>query len=514
MIVSGFFPTGAYSVEPPVQIFGRSGGFDLLETLTAEQYVSRGWFESEIHSAIQRERNNFSSGFPYGSFGPTGCVVSGQPVQPPANKYFSSQSPKTNHQPVFEQCRLGKDKSIIVSNHARKSMEIAYVLGYERLETGTSRSSMFGLSNIGIRDTWPKVPGGYMQTRTHYLMRRYEKRAMNVSPFDVGWDDSIAKQISFPKWDDVTYRLITECAASANRKTLDIMTAIGELPEVARMFIDLVKRIHHISMDAHKKEFRIWNAVRKSKLKGRHGFSADDRGVDEANRQLNRQIVEANNAVAEVYLTWRYGIEPLVKTLVDLGDALLEPTKDFFRFREGETVELPMSITLPPGWEVDKETVRVKIRAFIKRRFDLNVTVPGFQHYGGNVMLMLWELTPRSFMIDWLLPIGDMIASLSTTNSTFEEGATISWKLEDTLTFTHKDSNASVVVTMRDYERLVINPNDYCRLIPYNSMNLLKWLDLLAIAWGDFREVAKKTIFDYDPKESYRVKPTNKRRKR
>lgn len=512
MIVSGYFPTGGYTVEPPIHVYGKRGGFDLLETLTSAEYVQRGWFKSEISSAIQRESNNFSAGYPYGSFGPTGCVVSGQPVLPPANKYFHSRSPSTNNQPAFEQCRTGKSKQIIVSNHAQNTMEIVYVLGYRQLEVGQSRSDMFGLSQLVPGDPWFKVPGGYMMGRTHYLFRRYEKRAMDVSPFDVGWDDGIAHRITFPKWGDDTYRLITQCAASANSKTLDIMTAIGELPEVARMFIDLVKRIHGISMDAHKKEFRIWNEVRKSKLRNRNGYDADDRAVDEANRRLNRQIVDANNAVAEVYLTWRYGIEPLVKTLVDLGEALLEPTKEFFRFREGETVELPFEIDLPPGWKVDKDTLRVKIRSFIKRRFDMHVTVPGYQHYGGNVMLMLWELTPRSFMIDWLLPVGDMIASLSTTSSTYEEGATISWKLEDTITFTHSDTNASVVVTLRNYERLVINPNDYCRLIPYNSMNLLKWLDLLAIAWGDFREAAKNSIFDYDPKENFRIKPTNKRR--
>lgn len=514
MIISGYFPTGGYTAEPPIQIYGKSGGFDLLETLTSAEYVARGWFTTEIHNAIRRESNNFSWEYPYGSFGPTGCIVSGQPVRPPANKYFHSRSPKTNNQPQFEQCKLGKSKQIIVSNHAARTMEIVYALGYRTLEVGNSRSDMFGLSQVAPGDPWFKVPGGYMMGKTHYLFRRFEKRAMDVSPFDVGWSDNIAHRISFPKWGDDTYRLITACAAAANRKTLDIMTAIGEFPEVAKMFIDLIKRIHKISMDAHKKEFRIWDAVRKSKLKRRDGYSTDDRGVDEANRQLKRQIVDANNAVAEVYLTWRYGIEPLVKTLVDLGETLLEPTKEFFRYREGETVEIPVPFDLPDGWVTDKDTVRVKIRSFIKRRFDMNLTVPGYQHYGGNIALMLWELTPRSFMIDWLLPVGDMIASLSTTNSTFEEGATTSWKLEDTIVFTHSDTNASVVVTIRDYERLVINPNDYCRLIPYNSMNLLKWLDLLAIAWGDFREVAKNTIFDYDPKESYRVQPTNKRRKR
>ena len=95
-------------------------------------------------------------------------------------------------------------------------MEIVYNLGYRPLSFGNYRTDMLDLSLVAPGDPWFKVPGGYMAGRTHYLQRRFETRAYDVSPFSVGWDDNIASQVrSFGRWTPDVYRLITECAASA-----------------------------------------------------------------------------------------------------------------------------------------------------------------------------------------------------------------------------------------------------------------------------------------------------------
>jgi len=122
--------------------------------------------------------------------------------------------------------------------------------------------------------------------------------------------------------------------------------------------------------------------------------------------------------VANDYLAWKYGIKPLVSDLKGAAEHLAEYISRMAPVKSnGHATGMWRKVETLPYSGNSHATVlrRVKIRV----KYGSTFTVPfelsrqaaqlGFT----NPTNVAWELVPFSFVVDWFLPIGDWLSSLS-----------------------------------------------------------------------------------------------------
>lgn len=268
------------------------------------------------------------------------------------------------------------------------------------------------------------------------------------------------------------------CLAQANRGTIDALTALAELPETVRSIYNGIKVILRMYADARKKAFRIYN-----KAKGNSNSAT-----------AKKNAHELADAIADVWLNFRYNITPNAILIEDLVKTLETDLVEFLRFRETGRSKL-VDWDLNSDWEYQNNT-EVTERALIKRLIDLTVEMPKIKHLVlSNVVVTGYELIPFSFMAEWFWNLGDVLAGLFVNPDFRLEGSTYSWQIRGTETYIHKATKASVVCNIKAYRRIVINPREAGCLTFKVDLNWMRQLDALAIAWSLFKGNFKK---EYD----------------
>lgn len=126
--------------------------------------------------------------------------------------------------------------------------------------------------------------------------------------------------------------------------------------------------------------------------------------------------------------------------------------------------------------------IPVTVRCFIKRQF--NAVELANAPYSWNFAVSLWELLPLSFVLDWIINLGDLIAALTGSTSQYKEVSTISVKTHTSnVTYVHEQSQAKVNVLFTGYTRNVIVPQDYCALVFDPFVDLQRQLDAASLTY-------------------------------
>lgn len=288
--------------------------------------------------------------------------------------------------------------------------------------------------------------------------------------------------------------LVTSVLAQANTKSIDILTAAAEMPETARSALSGCLTIVKLFKEAKRGEFRLGNKAKKVKREYDYSLSLltkaqrnevlTKREMERRKKQLRNtyklQVKEISDALADVWLNFRYNITPnviLIESALKVSDSL---SNRYFEFTETSMG----SLNVLDGFT---GSIDVLDKAFIKRKFD--VASP-WHHLSANPFLTAWELIPLSFVIDWVVNIGNVLATLSSPRTSFEEGATYSWKVKGRLRRTFEDGT-SVIGEIRGYKRNVITPQSLCGLSFNPDINQARQLDALALSW----KIALKKLF-------------------
>lgn len=182
-----------------------------------------------------------------------------------------------------------------------------------------------------------------------------------------------------------------------------------------------------------------------------------------------------------------YLIEDCVKAQESWGQM-------FRRWSEYELFELDAPSC--PGFTCDSK-VTIEVRSFVKRAFEQNTQFSSFfRNFSFNIFKTAYELIPLSFVLDWVIPVGNFLsASLSGNQSDYTEGCTISYKFNhNKLIYTHEPTQCKVEVTISGYKRLKINPSDYCRLILAPNINTVRQFDAIALSWRIFKSDTLKHL--------------------
>lgn len=483
MIISGIFPIschnfgGAWIINHPSHTYA-PGSPELINNT----------FAALTQQRIVEDSATFVTGpQPEWSLSPFNCVASGKPVPTPPDQ-FRLRKIKHSEPRFLEKRRRGE---IVMNPYTIGGVWAKYLLGKEDLVPPTpvqdftkqyhKMPTLFEMESRGSEITIKQGPVDYVVNSATFQVKAERRTvSLGITPYDVGWNNSILDTLldtmaAGPEFDDDITRMITNVASEANMGTIDALTSVAELPEAIRFLIDTLKLFMRVFKDAKRKEFHLFN-----KKKRIQGLSVKEMSaINQA-----KAIKDVTDAIADVWLQFRYAIMPMVYTIEDAVKTNDSLKKEFLRFRAGFAHDIPFNITLPQGWTVNKTRLNCRSRILIKNGYQNGAQLSDL--LGSNIHLTAWELIPLSFVVDWFINIGDFISSFNYFPPNWESKATFSWKIDDTLSFIHEPSNASVSVECKFYQRSIINPSDYCRLVYKPEINLVRQLDAFALIWKLF----------------------------
>ena len=412
-------------------------------------------------------------------FYPYECKVEGEIPNIP-NRYLTLEKESTNNGKRWRARKRTRD--IIVSPYFAGQAVFSYAAGRSVTYIGppTTRyhntGNMPDLWNSRCKSQWPydwfTSPLGCTSPTNFAQPYRLAIVDEGFTPYDFGWSDiagdnwfkDLRNQFTF---DD---SIIIECLAEANKGTIDFATAVAEAPMTLKSAYDGLKVLLRIGSEIKMKQFRLYNRAKKGSSTGA------------------KNIEELNDALAKVWMTYRYEIETTVMMIEDAIVAFERYAQSEFT-RTRKRVQTIDADPRPLGSFRAAGSITIDNRVCIKRLHDLRLKINAFKQVASmNIAVTTWELIPGSFIVDWAWNFGDMLAALSKPSGDviLQEGSTYSWKLACNVTFYHPDSGTSVNCEGSMYEVKVIDPSKHIcvQTKPDPFGNWKRIVDSFAIGWA------------------------------
>lgn len=454
----------------------------------ARELVDSGIFMSQIRGAILsaagRDASIYLPNDPETHFGPFNCTKTGVPLPPPPTKYIELWPKKSTNNGARWKKRV-RTKEIIVSPYVTGVLECTFSNGKLMGKPQSPILRAKDLSKVSLfpiysrNRQWVVINGMVYETGSIMYYASRNTLTEVVAPPDIS--ELIAQQVRAKIGHNQDGILVTDCLARANRGTIDALTAMAEFPETLRSLLDLVKRCMNIYKDARIKSFRLYNKAKKQS------------DINQSQADLAKNANELADAIANVWLNFRYNITPNVETIKDIIKTLDTQMKEFVRFRETKNVTEPMEFSTP-GWTYTSDFFATH-RVMIKRLLEISGRFPKLQHLVlSNVVVTGYELVPFSFVFDWFINLGDCIAAWFVSPEFTQQGATYSWKYTGNATFTHTETNATMSANLKAYKCNVINPLDASCLAFNPDLGLLRQLDAMALTWSVFKEEIQQIL--------------------
>lgn len=523
MKITGMFPDPTWTITPDkydLTQFVKNG-----DKWKGTSWVSGPWaFSSDVRAILSNHSNLSTSGFSGYHAGPYSVRFEGQPSPTVPRKILEGPRIKTNNRPFLKR-KLNGD--IVVSSFARIDAYLTYTNGGLFQPSGarqhklhpTSMLPAYGFTSGHLNHGSAKsvYKGSNVTQIAGYLNVAYiqASRTDDKTPYDVGWRDDVIQDFlnNFESKLDASAlsNIVMENYSNANSATVDILTSLAELPETVISALDGCKTILRLYKDAKKGELRWGNKatkvrydreeyIRREQYETRKAYLA---ARNERTRRLikkqsaarirqieadsKKQLIEIADAITGVWLNFRYNIMPNVYLIEDCVKAQETWGQMYRRWSEYELMELDAPSC--PGFTCDSK-VNIEVRSFVKRAFKQNTRFSSFfRNFSFNIFKTAYELIPLSFVLDWVIPVGNFLsASLSGNQSDYTEGCTISYKFSNVkLLYTHEPTRCQVEVTISGYKRLKINPSDYCRLILSPNITTVRQYDAIALSWRLFK---------------------------
>ena len=224
--------------------------------------------------------------------------------------------------------------------------------------------------------------------------------------------------------------MLTLAYASSNERGWDVLTELAELPSTIKMGVDALKALRNPlktlkSLDlASKKRKRDYDIVEEL-VQTRKGPRTRKRKKWFTYYEWEGKPASLADLSAQAWLTYRYGIMPILYSLQDISGIINKKYADKVEWettkkREVTNIDDTSVIGSFGGTQkkakvplVMKRDCQLIQRVFIKTKY--NVGQLKSKQLGFNPVLTAWELVPFSFVADWLVHIGDMIMALTPT---------------------------------------------------------------------------------------------------
>lgn len=529
-VIGGYY---FYGSNPP------TSGDDpsLFTRVTAEEGAAMPLFQKYVELATNQWM--VSDSLYYDQFGPhfmSVLLVDGQST----SKTFDDKTVRVHDQPFknFE-ARLALGE-IMVSDFSHSKASARYTQGEEVLRKRKAGTSTFWLTDTGSRASKAlAIMCGYSDFNTSsYIDRSMVKVAPNVwvslavsyewwdvvfeigpTAPDYGFDFSRIESLIAANEDwtmesqcSIDGAQVTAVVAKANSGDVDLLTFLSELPmtiatslhgfaKVGSMAKDLrtldVKksRISRSVLQKWRKDH--WHQLRKKVPKKRTPRDIFQRYESVATALAGELL----DATATVNLWWRYDLRPNLYTLDDHLDHVWNMLHDNGRRRYRVKSTIPFDMPAMPGFTWQGEAYHEDRYTCIRHYYLSDWLGKVKRSLRTDKVVTLWELLWGSFMVDWLLNIGDVLAAMPVHDPLLkcDEGYTYSRRTVVNGYYV-KDDNPSVQahITVNGYKRAKIDPKKYIRIYYRNNLDLWKMFDAACIAWGLSRPKLRKTpIFTF-----------------
>lgn len=186
----------------------------------------------------------------------------------------------------------------------------------------------------------------------------------------------------------------------------NLSTFLGELPEMLAYFEQTLNTVVKLYRSVKKGDFRDVRKIRKNGRKTRR--------PGRANRPIGYE--ESQQMLASRWLEWRYAIQPLMYDLDGMlkafaNKAAIKPL--WTRVVSGSQFQFyeKRSVTQSYGGVNAYRDHKMALR--LGCYFRVNPDTQALKRLGLlNPVATLWELFPLSFVVDWLIPVGEFLGSL------------------------------------------------------------------------------------------------------
>lgn len=362
---------------------------------------------------------------------------------------------------------------------------------------GTGDDRLYGATKLRIGPNRyvaiPRIPADYYKVE-------WEEGA---HPLENGWTRQQTEYVvnQATRGVNLDPALIQETLAEANTDALDLLTAVAEMPETVRSIADLLVSVGNFCKDAKKRELYLSASFKKrderllkrlsqideQSRSGRHTAKQLKQLASERRElswQLKRSAEELADAIADVYMNWRYNIMPNKALIEDVVAFSENFTREYLRTRSFDRPNVDDILPDYKGW-TKAHDLTVEHRVLIKRGFSLGSDAwrQLLMHVQTNAGLTAFELMTRSFVIDWFLTIGDMLSSLTFTETWDQQKSCVSIKTNGTVTYTNTTNGSKVHFVFDGYVRTPIDPYGYVGIYFRPDINLLRALDSVCMLW-------------------------------
>ena len=253
----------------------------------------------------------------------------------------------------------------------------------------------------------------------------------------------------------------------------NLSTFLGELPETIQYF----RKTINSAVEGYR-------AVKRGNLAGVK--RAARRAIRRVGKDPRRELHRQGGKAADKWLEWRYAISPLVHDLDDMLKVLYSKRNTIITRRSaGGASGTSREVVRESERLVSRET---KWQSRCVAYYRVNPNAEAFKKLGLiNLAATLWELTPLSFVVDWLIPIGRYVGTLdammgvsvlSSTRSvsSFEKDERVQWSNLGNMSYTPYS------YTRKMYSRAVGVDFGFALPTPSLSLNSSRFLDSLALS--------------------------------
>lgn len=498
---------------------GKDMGWFNQETTTGQlagiaEHV-RNLYVSSIPLAPWTSRSSFSSSM-YGGFG---IKETGDPVPVPPAVVLKGNDIKVNNH--IQMKDAARDNLIVVSDYERIRMMCSFKNGGETIKGRTTHGRV-GIaavcSVLGIPMFRHPIAGWCYDVGGEYLVSAYgemivqyqlQTRSDDVTAYDDGFDiTKLQDFVNSPMelFHESLHSEVTSVVAEANTSTLDLLTSLAEMPETVKSIFDglkfmlkglrdvkkrnlsLLHKSKRVRIEHERKVFRLEHDTRIAYLSARNERerrmiqAKKAQKLKQLKNDIKRNIDDIAKETTSVWLNYRYNIEPTFMMIEDAIDTYFE--KDALFKRWSSRVIYQIDSPEIKGFELNGKYDLIQ-RVFIKRCFMRGM--PFGHSLSASIFTTAWELIPLSFVYDWIINVGDFIATSasSTLSKVSIEGSTLSLKCSGQVNYTGVN-NTVVTCELKGYKRIKINPNDFCRLIINPDISGKRQIDAIALSWQIF----------------------------
>lgn len=142
------------------------------------------------------------------------------------------------------------------------------------------------------------------------------------------------------------------------------------------------------------------------------------RALSDLVRSLQRPRSRADHVLVNRWLEYQYGFKPLLSDIYGVTDLLVK------KIREGQYMHVSASTTARRHYSIPQSDPALSYSAMQetirKGKARYKIQYPAIKTLAecgiSNPALLVWELIPYSFVVDWLFPVGTFLSSLDALN--------------------------------------------------------------------------------------------------